>query len=162
MIDKLPERLIHVLNQSGFYRNYLISEYEYLEILEIYKKFDIYLSDSAKDLIKVFGNRIIIYNNDSISNRSFPYKISFNTNEVLGKYKNIKSFKTVILSNKEKLGVEYLIPIAVMPSGPMIFCLDNSDNIHGILDSLILHYCGRNVWKSFEKVLNGDEMNKQE
>ena len=55
-----------------------------------------------------------------------------------------------------------LPPLAVMPSGPMIFCLDNSDNIHGILDSLILHYCGRNVWKSFEKVLNGDEMNKQE
>ena len=47
------------------------------------------------------------------------------------------------------------------PSGPMLFCLDNHDNIHEILDSLILHYCGRNVWNSFEKVLDGDGVNKK-
>ena len=41
MANKLSARLINVLNQSGFNGNYFISEYEYLEILEKYKKFDI-------------------------------------------------------------------------------------------------------------------------
>ena len=161
MANKLSARLINVLNQSGFNGNYFISEYEYLEILEKYKKFDIYLSDSAKELLNVFGNRVIIYENNSIRNRNYPYEISFNTSEVLGKLRNVKTLKMILLHNKEKLCVEYLIPIAVMPSGPMLFCLDDHDNIHGILDSLILHYCGRNVWNSFEKVLDGDDVNKK-
>ena len=55
MVNKLSTRLINVLNQSGFNGNYFIPEYEYLEILEKYKKFDIYLSDSAKELLKVLA-----------------------------------------------------------------------------------------------------------
>ena len=102
MVNKLSTRLINVLNQSGFNGNYFISEYEYLEILEKYKKFDIYLSASAKELLKVFGNRVITYENNSIPNRNYPYEISFNTSEVLGKLRNVKTLKMILLHNKEK------------------------------------------------------------
>ena len=43
MVNKLSTRLIDVLNQSGFNKNYFISEYEYLEILEKYKKLNLSL-----------------------------------------------------------------------------------------------------------------------
>lgn len=67
-------------------------------------------------------------------------------------------FHSTIKHYKQILNVTYLIPISVMPSGPMEFFVNEKSHIYGILDNLILFYKGNTIWESLEKVLDGDDV----
>ena len=58
---------------------------------------------------------------------------------------------------EERLHVSGLVPVAIMPSGPMTFYLDDQENIYGILDDLVLGYQGRSLWNSMVKLFDGHD-----
>ena len=88
----LSRRVMDVLHQSGYKNEYFISDFEYFEILEKYEKFGFNLPDSVKEVLRVFGGRKIIYDNDSIPSRDASYEMDFFLNSVLGKLKKKRLF----------------------------------------------------------------------
>ena len=154
----LSRRVMDVLHQSGYKNEYFISDFEYSEILEKYEKFGFNLPDSVKEVLRVFGGRKIIYDNGSIPSRDASYEMDFSLNSVLGKLKKKDYLMERIKYYKQILNVTDLIPISVMPSGPMEFFVNEKSHIYGILDNLILFYKGNTIWESLEKVLDGDDV----
>lgn len=156
----LPARVREVLDSSGYSHRYAISDYELNEVKALYQKFGIAINDRVVELMGVVGDRVLEYRNGSIPARGdVPYEISFCLRDVLG-----KSTKTNILNTRahiswyeERLHVSGLVPVAIMPSGPMTFYLDDQENIYGILDDLVLGYQGRSLWNSVVKLFDGHD-----
>lgn len=153
----LPVKIMEILTNSG-YNSYFISEYDLAEIISIYNKFQLCTPKNLIDLISVFGDRTIFYENNSIPNRKYPYEINFNPRNFLGKSTktNILDWQFTIAEYEKNLSVNKLVPFAIMPSGPMTYYIDDKENIYGIIDDLCLIYKGNNLWDSLIKLFNGN------
>lgn len=156
----LPTKVREVLDSSGYSHRYAVSDYELNEIKALYQKFGIAINDRVVELMGVVGDRVLEYRNGSIPARGdVPYEISFCLRDVLGKSAktNILNTRTHISWYEERLHVSGLVPVAIIPSGPMTFYLDDQENIYGILDDLVLGYQGRRLWNSMVKLFDGHD-----
>ena len=158
----LSKRIRDVLDNAGFHSKYFIADKAYQRILEIYDEYGIEVSSSVKEVLKVFGGREIYYDNDSIPHRDSHYCVQFyfDLQNYGGKVRQqYIDFEQQAIQYYEKLlKVTGLIPIAVMPSGPMTFYVDNRQRIFGCLDDFVIGYTGKNVWQSLEKLFIGQDI----
>ncbi|WP_230657877.1 SUKH-3 domain-containing protein [Psychrobacter sp. I-STPA10] len=158
----LSKKLREVLDNAGYHSKYFIADNDYQRILEIYDEYGIELSSSVKDVLKVFGGRKIYYDNNSISHRESSYCVQFyfDLQNYGGKVRQqyIDYEQQFIQRYEELLKVTRLIPIAVMPSGPMTFYVDNRQQIFGCLDDFVIGYKGKDIWHSLQLLFAGKDI----
>ena len=151
---------MEVLDHSGYHSKYYISDDEYEEMLAFYHERGFKLTDNIKDIIRVFGNREIRYNNNYSKARKSNYEVSFSLRSIWGNFKQF-SFELMearIERHESTYSLKGLVPIAIMPSGPMTYFIDNNENIYAFIDDLIVTYKGNATWTSIEKWFNGDRV----
>lgn len=157
----LTKNIRDILDSSGYSYKYYINNEEYERIINFYIERNLEIDKEFKEVIRVFGNRKIRYNNNSIPSRNKEYEISFDINDIWGKLKpKFYNMMTIEINHFEnEYSFKNLTPLAVMPSGPMTFFVDSNNYIYGMIDELIVSYKGQSLWSSLEKLFKGEKSN---
>lgn len=153
----LTKTAMSILDTSGFQSDYYIDDDEHKSILNFYKEQGLELNSEFQEVIKVFGNRTIYYSNDSIPDRKKPYEINFEIKAIWGKLKPkfYRMMEIEIHHFEKEYSLKNLIPLAIMPSGPLTFFVDKNNHIYGMIDSMVVSYKGSCLWSSLEMLFKG-------